>query len=92
MYFDQEGGGGLHPAHVPPHRMVFDGKRMRKPIQRKTVDFNSPVILMLQVLLLALQNLIKFFYQSRKYQRGPYDRPALQPSSEFVKDVGGILF
>jgi hypothetical protein len=31
-------------------RMTFDGKRMRaKAVNRKTVDFNSPVITHLQV-------------------------------------------
>jgi hypothetical protein len=29
--------------------MVFDGKRMRKPIQRKTVDFNCPMVEYMQV-------------------------------------------
>lgn len=40
-----EGGEGDHFfGHHGRERMVFDGKRMRKPIQRKTVDFNSTVI------------------------------------------------
>ena len=47
------GGGGGDQDHFFGHhgreRMVFDGKRMRKPIQRKTVDFNSTVIQHLKV-------------------------------------------
>ena len=33
----------------PPQKMVFDGKRMRKPIQRKTVDYNCPMVEYLEV-------------------------------------------
>ena len=33
------------PGYQPgPQRLVFDGKRMRKPIQRKTVDYNSVIV------------------------------------------------
>ena len=36
---------------IPAHKMVYDGKRMRKAITRRTVDFNATVIRGLQVLL-----------------------------------------
>lgn len=32
-----------------PQRIVYDGKRMRKPIQRKTVDYGSVMIKMMEV-------------------------------------------
>lgn len=34
---------------IPAHKMVYDGKRMRKAITRRTVDFNASVIRGLQV-------------------------------------------
>ena len=34
--------------HAP--KVVFDGKRMRKAVVRKTVDYNSSIIRMLEVL------------------------------------------
>jgi hypothetical protein len=44
-----EDGEELKPTPVPIPRMVFDGKRMRKPIQRRTVDYGSPLIKLLEV-------------------------------------------
>lgn len=41
-----EGGGG---GNVPFSKMVFDGKRMRKAIQRRTVDYNHSVARWMQV-------------------------------------------
>ncbi|RUS30146.1 hypothetical protein BC938DRAFT_479804 [Jimgerdemannia flammicorona] len=38
----QRDGAGSGPG-VPFSRMVFDGKRMRKAIQRRTVDYNHSV-------------------------------------------------
>lgn len=35
---------------IPAHKMVYDGKRMRKAITRRTIDFNATVIRGLQVL------------------------------------------
>jgi hypothetical protein len=43
-YQDQE-APQFPPGYQPgPQRLVFDGKRMRKPIQRKTVDYNSVIV------------------------------------------------
>jgi hypothetical protein len=32
--------GGFNPVHLSDARGGFDGKRIRKAIQRRTVDFN----------------------------------------------------
>ena len=32
--------GGFNPVHLSESRGGFDGKRIRKAIQRRTVDFN----------------------------------------------------
>jgi len=32
------------PLQRGPQGLVFDGKRMRKAIQRKTVDYSSPTV------------------------------------------------
>lgn len=45
----RDGGGG--GGQVPFSRMVFDGKRMRKAIQRRTVDYNHSVGRWIQVCL-----------------------------------------
>lgn len=72
MYGNYEDGPQMgHYPQVPPQRMVFDGKRMRKPIQRKTVDFNSVVINHLE---------------TRQILRPKLDLPGLEPSPEFIKD------
>jgi len=42
------------PYTVPSSRMVFDGKRMRKAIQRRTVDYNTPTIHWLKVLFIKI--------------------------------------
>ena len=34
---------------IPAHKMVYDGKRMRKAITRRTIDFNASIIRGLQV-------------------------------------------
>jgi hypothetical protein len=40
-YFEE---GQVFVPREPPQRMVFDGKRMRKPIIRKTVDYGTDVM------------------------------------------------
>ena len=42
---DSSGGG----YRIPAHKMVYDGKRMRKAITRRTIDFNATVLRGLQV-------------------------------------------
>lgn len=54
-----EGGGG---GNVPFSKMVFDGKRMRKAIQRRTVDYNHSVARWMQVRL----NKIYFYFLNKK--------------------------
>jgi hypothetical protein len=39
----------LRPCALPPAQITFDGKRMRKPVVRKTVDYNAAVMNHLQV-------------------------------------------
>lgn len=46
---DSSGGNGGY--RIPAHKMVYDGKRMRKAITRRTVDFNGTVLRGLQVFL-----------------------------------------
>lgn len=50
----------------------FDGKRLRKAIARKTVDYNSSVTKMLE---------------SRVWQRDQRDCPALQPDVGYYTEV-----
>lgn len=35
---------------IPAHKMVYDGKRMRKAITRRTIDFNATILRGLQVI------------------------------------------
>lgn len=50
----------------------FDGKRLRKSVMRKTVDYNASI-------LRALQN--------RVWQRDHVDRRALQPENSYIPDL-----
>lgn len=47
---DSSSGGGGGGYRIPAHKMVYDGKRMRKAITRRTVDFNATVLRGLQVI------------------------------------------
>eukprot|EP00455_Lapot_gusevi_P007389 TRINITY_DN13159_c0_g1_i5.p1 TRINITY_DN13159_c0_g1~~TRINITY_DN13159_c0_g1_i5.p1 ORF type:complete len:658 (+),score=108.73 TRINITY_DN13159_c0_g1_i5:128-2101(+) len=49
----------------------FDGKRMRKPVVRKTIDFNSSVARLIH---------------ARIWQRDHRDRPELQPTVDYVRE------
>ena len=48
MYYNQDQEAPQMPPNYQP-RVVFDGKRMRKPIQRKTVDYNSEILHLIEV-------------------------------------------
>lgn len=61
--------GGFNPAHLS-ESTKFDGKRVRKAIQRRTVDYNS--------LLMRHLELRMFITENR-------DFIAAQPESKFVK-------
>src|SRR2546430_695450 len=60
----------------PPSQLYngteFDGKRLRKAIARKTVDYNSSVVKMLE---------------SRIWQRDARDRPHIQPDVGYYIDL-----
>lgn len=59
--------GGFDPQHLSDSR-GFDGKRVRKAIQRRTIDYNSVIIRYLEQ---------RMVYQKRDYL-------AIQPESSFV--------
>ncbi|KAF2347382.1 WD40 repeat, partial [Trinorchestia longiramus] len=50
----------------------FDGKRLRKSVMRKTVDYNSSIVAMLE---------------ARLWQRDERDRPTLQPDICYASEV-----
>lgn len=64
MRMSGEGGGG-GGGNVPFSKMVFDGKRMRKAIQRRTVDYNHSVARWMQV---RLNNFIYSFNKKILFQ------------------------
>ena len=67
----QQQHGGYHMAYQD-NRQVFDGKRMRKAIQRRTIDYGSPSVL-------SFENLV--------YQRDGRDHFAIQPSNSFIPEL-----
>ncbi|KAI8586200.1 WD40-repeat-containing domain protein [Geranomyces variabilis] len=66
------GGGPGGPGGRPDRREYVDGKRVRKAIQRRTVDFNAFVIRHLE---------------TRASQRSSKDFHALQPDPNFIIDI-----
>lgn len=79
------GGGGFRPFkqhHQHPNQQQqqqggvegidFDGKRLRKSVMRKTVEYNSSVVAMLE---------------ARVWQRDERDRPTLQPDICYASEV-----
>lgn len=56
--FSGGGGGGYR---IPAHKMVYDGKRMRKAITRRTIDFNATVLRGLQVIIPTIPVFINSF-------------------------------
>eukprot|EP00899_Mesostigma_viride_P019218 jgi/Mesvir1/27298/Mv07130-RA.1 len=57
---------GAHPS------AIYDGKRNRKPVQRRTVDYSSTLVR---------------YLQARTHQRTVYDQRALQPTPESTLDI-----
>ena len=53
----EDGGGG--GGNIPFSKMIFDGKRMRKAIQRRTVDYNHSVARWMQVRFIFLLNKLR---------------------------------
>mmetsp|Transcript_24963 Transcript_24963/g.42665 ORF Transcript_24963/g.42665 Transcript_24963/m.42665 type:complete len:440 (+) Transcript_24963:27-1346(+) len=69
------GGGGYPPPEMMNYhnqRPVFDGKRMRKAIKRKTVDYGSPSCIS---------------FATRVHQRDRRDHYAIQPSSSYTPQL-----
>jgi hypothetical protein len=61
------GGGGGYEDDAP---LVFNGKRMRKSVVRKTVDFNSSVVTHIK---------------GRAFQRDQRDVPMQQPTADYER-------
>jgi len=68
----QDGENPFFSREMANQRQVFDGKRMRKPIQRRTVDYQSPAVL---------------FFERRVSQRDYRDYFAIQPTSSFIPEL-----
>ncbi|KAF2077962.1 hypothetical protein CYY_000762 [Polysphondylium violaceum] len=67
--------GGYHNHYYSNYhasKIVYDGKRMRKAVVRKTVDFNS--------------TLIKY-NQTKVFQRDYRDFSAVQPDSLYIREI-----
>lgn len=65
-------GYGRGPGGIPMSQDDFDGKRLRKSVMRKTVDYNSSIVR-------ALEN--------RIWQRDYRDRRALQPENIYCPEM-----
>ncbi|KAI8369497.1 WD40-repeat-containing domain protein [Radiomyces spectabilis] len=65
-------GGASGEGNVPFSKMVFDGKRMRKAIQRRTVDYNHSVARWMQM---------------RSWIRDRRDTRFLRPDANFIIDL-----
>lgn len=78
----------------------FDGKRLRKSVMRKTVDYNSSIVKALQVFIISNSNILLdvwdhswvyinsfSFQQNRVWQRDQRDRRALQPENCYVSEL-----
>lgn len=66
--------GGFNPQHLSESR-GFDGKRVRKAIQRRTIDYNSTILRQLEMRLIC---------------KTPRDFLAIQPESSFIINVFSI--
>ena len=60
------------PVPSPFQNAEFDGKRLRKAVARKTVDYNSSIVKMLE---------------SRIWQRDSRDYRAIQPDVAYYTEV-----
>ncbi|CAG8525732.1 5341_t:CDS:10 [Paraglomus brasilianum] len=70
--YNRRYGGRNGFGYNSAQRMVFDGKRMRKAIQRRTVDFNCS---------------IGKYIQERVWSRGHNNMRFLRPNPNFVIDL-----
>lgn len=88
------GGYQRAPNGMPLSQDDFDGKRLRKSVMRKTVDYNASIVNALEVCVavraelgLILMNFLRCFLQSRIWQRDWRDRRALQPENIYIPDM-----
>lgn len=99
-FFRPFGNFGRGPSGMPMTQDDFDGKRLRKSVMRKTVDYNAAIIRALEVsemmmlectereaewIVCILIGLITL--QSRVWQRDFRDRRALQPESIYAPEM-----
>lgn len=81
------------PGAIPMTQDDFDGKRLRKSVMRKTVDYNAAIIKALEVgwkihCWFVLAIIISFFLtKNRIWQRDFRDRRALQPESIYAPEM-----
>ncbi|XP_037947484.1 pre-mRNA 3' end processing protein WDR33 [Teleopsis dalmanni] len=81
-YFHQHHGGTNKPGHAyfkpfapKPYGMTqddFDGKRLRKSVMRKTVDYNASIVRALE---------------TRLWQRDYRDRHAMEPENIYIPEL-----
>ncbi|XP_055695471.1 pre-mRNA 3' end processing protein WDR33 [Lutzomyia longipalpis] len=71
-YFRSMSGFPRGPGGMPMSQDDFDGKRLRKSVMRKTVDYNASIIRSLE---------------NRIWQRDSRDRRALQPESIYTPEL-----
>ncbi|GAB0097369.1 pre-mRNA 3' end processing protein WDR33 [Sergentomyia squamirostris] len=71
-YFRAMSGFPRGPGGMPMSQDDFDGKRLRKSVMRKTVDYNASIIKSLE---------------NRIWQRDSRDRRALQPESIYTPEL-----
>ena len=69
-------GMQLTPMFFPTQMATFDGKRMRRSVQRKTVDYNAPVF---------------EYIEDRLYKKSLHGSPVLQPHKAYYIDVSVCL-
>lgn len=63
----------VHRQHIQPTQAIeFDGKRLRKAVTRKTVDYNSSIIK---------------YLEARVWQRDYRDRRAVQPDAAYYTEM-----
>ena len=65
-------GMQLTPMFFPSQMATFDGKRMRRSVQRKTVDYNAPVFQ---------------YIEDRLYKKSLHGSQVLQPHKAYYIDV-----
>eukprot|EP01083_Nonionella_stella_P135261 411462_1 len=69
---DRTAGGDEWVGGWRKEKHVYDGKRMRKPVVRKTVDFNSTLLLHIE---------------ERAFRKDSFERPSCFPTVDYVKQI-----